>query len=86
MPRALVTAFHRISAPPPYSPANFSEVPTARDLEAAIALLDLAQHRAVIRLVVQNFSRLVWHEKLVESDVPEEAARILCEVLAEVEE
>ncbi|KAJ7707034.1 hypothetical protein B0H14DRAFT_3172765 [Mycena olivaceomarginata] len=29
----------RISAPPPYSPANFSEVPTARDLEAAIALL-----------------------------------------------
>ncbi|KAJ6527166.1 hypothetical protein B0H19DRAFT_1275471 [Mycena capillaripes] len=75
----------RISAPPPYSPAELSHVPTARDLEAAITLLDLAQHRAVIRLVVLNFPLLVWQEKLVESGVPEEAAHVLCEVLTEVE-
>jgi hypothetical protein len=61
-------------------------VPTARDLEAAITLLDLAQHRAVIRLVVQNFPVLVGPERLVEWGVPEEAAHVLCEVLTEVEE
>ncbi|KAF8184054.1 hypothetical protein K438DRAFT_1766500 [Mycena galopus ATCC 62051] len=72
----------RISAPPPYSPADISHAPTARDLEAAVTLLNLAQHRAVIRLVVQNFPLSVWQEKLVESGVPEEAAHVLCEVLA----